>query len=171
MASERAARDEHLRGINDSEMEVVLRPGRPKPELLAGSELTVLRSLAGRNGDVVAGVPGIVDLPNQEQASVAQLLIDLDRESMARHGLTPAAMARAVEALFQGVVVGEIVEDGIPSRVVVRFPERLRSSPEDLAALPVTTPQGRLLRLDEVASIRSDLGPGIIRRENVGRVA
>ncbi len=87
---------------------------------------------------------------------------------MARHGLTPAAMARAVEALFQGVVVGEIVEDGIPSRVVVRFPERLRSSPEDLVALPVTTPQGRILRLDEVAAIRSDLGPGIIRRENVG---
>ncbi len=55
-----------------------------------GPELTVLRSLAGRIGDVVAGVPGIVDL---------------DRESMARHGLTPAAMARAVEALFQGVVV------------------------------------------------------------------
>ncbi len=49
--------------------------------------------------------------------------------------------------------------------------ERLRSSPEDLAALPVTTPQGRILRLDEVAAIRSDLGPGIIRRENVGRLA
>ncbi|MCP4655446.1 MAG: efflux RND transporter permease subunit, partial [bacterium] len=83
----------------------------------------------------------------------------------------PAAMARAVEALFQGVVVGEIVEEGIPSRVGGRFPDRLRSSPEDLAALPVTTPQGRILRLDEVATLRSDLGPGIIRRENVGRVA
>ncbi len=46
-------------------------------------------------------MPGIVDLSNQEQASVAQLLIDLDRESM----------ARAAEALFQGVVEGSRINN------------------------------------------------------------
>ena len=49
----------------------------------------------------------------------------------------------AVEALFQGTVAGELVEGGLTSRVVVRFPERLRRHRDDLDALPVTTPAGR----------------------------
>ena len=31
----RAEKDEHVQGVNASEVEVVLRPGRPKEELLA----------------------------------------------------------------------------------------------------------------------------------------
>ncbi len=210
----RAEKDEHVQGVNASEMEVVLRSGgdaREKDELLAemreavsslpgvvvsfgqpishridhhisgsrtnlavkifGRDPTVLRSLAGRVEDVLGSVPGIVDLSNQEQASVPALLIEPDRQAMARHGISSAALASAVEALFQGAVAGEIVEDSLVSQVVVRFPERLRADRDQLAALPVTTPEGRLLRLDDVARVRFDLGPSLIRRENVERMA
>ena len=61
---------------------------------------------------------------------------------MARYGLTAASLARTVESLFQGTVVGEIVEDGIVSRVVVRFPEQQRMHRDQLEALPVTTRAG-----------------------------
>ena len=47
----------------------------------------------GRGG--AAGVPGIVDLSNQEQAAVPQLVFDLDRAAMARHGLSAARRRRA----------------------------------------------------------------------------
>lgn len=207
----RAEKDEHVQGVNASEMEVVLRPGRPKPLLLAemrkavatipgvnvsfgqpishridhmisgsktnlavkvfGSDLTVLRSLSASVERLLRGVPGIVDLSNQEQATVPQLLVDFDRKAMARHGLDPASMAQSVEALFQGTVAGEVVEGGLTSRVVVRFPERLRLHRDDLEALPVTTPAGRVIRLGDVARVRFDLGPGLVRRENVQRLA
>ena len=102
-------------------MEVVLRPGRPKAELLAemrravatipgvsvsfgqpishridhmisgsktnlavkifGPDLSVLRGLVGGAERLLRDVPGIVDLSNQEQASVPQLLVDFDREA------------------------------------------------------------------------------------------
>ncbi len=207
----RAEKDEHVQGVNASEMEVVLRPGRPKEELLAamrravatipgvavsfgqpishridhmisgsksnlaikifGPDLAVLRGLAARTEKVLEGVPGIVDLSNQEQASVPHLLIRFDRSAMARHGLSSAGLARTIEALFQGTEVGEIVEDGIVSRVVVRFPEKLRLERDLLSALPVVTPAGSVLRLDEVAAVEFDLGPSLVRRENVERVA
>ncbi len=207
----RAEKDEHVQGVNASEMEVVLRPGRDKDELLAemrravsslpgvvvsfgqpishridhhisgsrtnlavkifGRDPTVLRSLAGRVEEVLGSVDGIVDLSNQEQASVPALLIEPDRQRMARHGLSSADLASAVEALFQGTAAGEIVEDGLVSQVAVRYPERLRADREALSALPVTTPAGRLLRLDDVAAVRFDLGPSLIRRENVERMA
>jgi Cu/Ag efflux pump CusA len=207
----RAEKDEHVQGVNASEMEVVLRPGRPKSVLLDemrravatipgvsvsfgqpishridhmisgsktnlavkvfGPDLSVLRGLSAAAERVLRGVPGIVDLSNQEQASVPQLLVDFDRQSMARFGLTPADMAQSVEALFQGAVAGEVVEGGLTSRVVVRFPERLRLHRDDLEALPVTTPGGAVIRLGEVARVRFDLGPGLVRRENVQRLA
>jgi CzcA family heavy metal efflux pump len=207
----RAEKDEHVQGVNASEMEVVLRSGRPKERLLEemrravatipgaqvsfgqpishridhmisgsksnlavkifGPELSVLRGLAGSAEKILGDVPNIVDLGNQEQANVPQLLIDFDRVAMARYGVSAASLARTVEALFQGTEVGQIAEGGIVSRVVVRYPEGLRRSREHLESLPVTTPTGRILPLGQVARVRFDLGPSLIRRENVQRVA
>ncbi len=207
----RAERDEHVQGVNASELEVVLREGREKDELLAemrkavatipgaevtfgqpishridhmisgsktnlavkifGPDLGVLRRLAARAETLLGEVPGIVDVSNQEQASVPQLVVEFERRALAIHGLTPAALSRSVEALFQGTEAGEILEGGVVSRVVVRLPERLRASREELAALPVPTPAGHTVPLGEVARVRFDLGPGLVRRENVERVA
>ncbi|HEV2846242.1 MAG TPA: efflux RND transporter permease subunit [Thermoanaerobaculia bacterium] len=207
----RAERDEHVQGVNASEMEVVLREGRPKEELLGemrkavatipgaqvafgqpishridhmisgsktnlavkvfGPDLAVLRGLSGRAQSLLASVPGVVDISNQEQAGVPQLVIGFDRRALALHGLTPASLSRSVEALFQGAEAGEVVEGGVVSRVVVRLPERLRASREELEALPAPTPSGRTVRLGDVARPRFDLGPGLVRRENVERVA
>ena len=136
-----------------------------------GPDLGVLRTLASRVEQILGGVPGIVDLSNQEQAAIPQLVIDFDRVAMARYGLLPADLADAVEAFFQGIVVGEIVEEGLTSTVALRLPPSLRSAPEKLAALPVTTPAGDVVRLGAIAQIRRDLGPSLIRRENVQRLA
>jgi CzcA family heavy metal efflux pump len=207
----RAEKDEHVQGVNASEMEVVLRPGRHKEELLAemrravalipgiqvsfgqpishridhmisgsksslavkifGPDLSVLRGLAARAQALLSETSDIVDLSNQEQGSVPQLLIEFDRRAMARYRLSAAALSRTVEALFQGSEVGEITEGGITSRVVVRFPESLRGQSADLALLPVTLDDGRLITLGDVARVRSDLGPSLVRRENAQRVA
>ena len=207
----RAEKDEHVQGVNASEMEVVLRPGRPKEQVLAemrravatipgvsasfgqpishridhmisgsktnlavklfGPDLSVLRGLSVRAERVLKDVPGLVDLSNQEQATVPQLLVEFDRQAMARHALSPTDVARSLEALFQGTAAGEVVEGGLTSRVIVRFPERLRARREEIASLPVTTASGAMLRLGDVARVRFDLGPGLVRRENVQRVA
>jgi Cu/Ag efflux pump CusA len=138
---------------------------------LLGPNLDVLRGLAGRAERVLADVPGIVDLSNQEQASIPQLLIQPDRNALARFGLTHDGLARSIEALFQGTPAGQIVSDGLVSRIVVRLPPALRADRERIAALPVTTTAGGIVRLGDVASVRFDIGPGLIRRENVERVA
>jgi CzcA family heavy metal efflux pump len=210
----RAEKDEHVQGVNRSELEVVLRPledGRSKDDMLAamrrdvarvpgvsvefgqpishridhmisgsktnlavkvfGPDLTVLRGLGERVKSVLSGVPNLVDLSNQEQASIPQLVIDFDRRAMARFGLSAADLSDSVEALFQGAEVGEVIERGLTSSVVVRYPETLRQHRERLAELPVTTAEGAVLRLADVADVRFDLGPSLVRRENVERVA
>jgi CzcA family heavy metal efflux pump len=206
----RAEKDEHVQGVNASEMEVVLREDIDKPALLAamrqavatipganvsfgqpishridhmisgsksslaikvfGPELSVIRGLTERIERTVREVHGIVDLSNTEQASIPQLLIDFDRAALARHGLSAAELSRIVEAAFQGTTVGEIVDDGVVSRVVLRLPERLREHRDLLSELPVVTDDQRVLQLGDLAHVRFDLGPSLIRRENVQRV-
>jgi Cu/Ag efflux pump CusA len=136
-----------------------------------GPDLAVLRNVASSVETVLGGIPGIVDISNQEQAAVPQLLIDFDRRAMGQSGLSPAELATAVEALFQGVQVGEILDEGLTSGIIVRLPPELRDSPERLARLPVSLPTGEVVSLDRVADIRRTLGPSLIRRENVQRVA
>jgi Cu/Ag efflux pump CusA len=210
----RAEKDEHVQGVNASEMEVVLGPlveGRDKHQLLAamrsavasipgvavsfgqpishridhmisgsktnlaikvfGPDLTVLRGLTGAIEEVVAPVPGIVDLSNQEQAAIPELVIDFDRQSMAHRGLSPEALAQAIEASFQGVDAGEVVDQGLTSRIMVRIEGASSVGRERIAALPVTTAQGQVIPLEDVADVRFDLGPSMVRRENVQRVA
>lgn len=207
----RAERDEHVQGANASEMEVVLRPGRPKAELLAemrravatipgivvtfgqpishridhmlsgsksnlavkifGPELATLRALGRQVESVLTGVDDLVDVSNQEQALVPQLSFAPNRAALARLGLTAADAAQNLEAVFQGTPAAELVEDGLSSRVVVRYPERLRQDRDRLRELPMATPSGAVVPLGAVASATFDLGPGLVRRENVERVA
>ena len=207
----RAERDEHLQGVNGAEIEVVLRGGRPKDELLAGMrrsvatipgvavtfgqpishridhmisgskanlavkifgpDLSVLRRLASAAEEVLDSVPGIVDLSNQEQATVPQLALEFDRAAMARYGLNASQLARIVEALFQGTQVGEILEEGLVTSVVVRLADGSHRHRENLENLPVLAEGGRVIRLGDVARVRQDLGPSIVRREDVRRVA
>jgi CzcA family heavy metal efflux pump len=207
----RAERDEHAQGVNASEMEVVLRPGRPKGELLEamrravstvpgvsvsfgqpishridhmisgsktnlsvkvfGPDLGTLRGVSRQVETALRSVDGIVDLSNQEQATVPQLLIDFDRLAMARRGISASDLARNTEALFQGAHAGEVFEGGLTSTVAVRLPEALRADPEQLSLLPVTSTNGDVLPLSELARVRFDLGPGLVRREDVQRVA
>ncbi len=210
----RAERDEHVQGVNASEMEVVLAGlvgGRSRDELVTemrnavaavpgvsvsfgqpishridhmlsgsrtnlavkvfGPDLAVLRSLAARVEQVLGEVPGIVDLSNLEQSPVPQMVVDFDRAAMARYGLTVADMSDAVEALFQGVVVGEIAGEGLTADIVVRLPPSLRAGLDRVAALPVSTPGGGLVRLGAVASVHHSPGPSLIRRENARRIA
>jgi CzcA family heavy metal efflux pump len=207
----RAERDEHVQSANASEMEVVLRPGRPKEELLAamrravasipgvvvtfgqpighridhmlsgsksnlaikvfGPDLATLRTLARRVEAALDPLPELVDLSNQEQALVPQLTFLPDRPALARHGLSARDAAQNLEALFQGTRAAELVENGLSARVVVRYPERLRADRDALGELPLATPSGAVVPLAAVARTSFDLGPGLVRRENVERVA
>jgi len=207
----RAEKDAHLQGVNGAEIEVVLKQGRPKEDLLAemrlavatipgvavtfgqpishridhmlsgskanlavkifGPELSVLRRLTVSAESILQTLPGIVDLSNQDQAAVPQIAIDFDRAAMARFGIDPVELARSIEALFQGTRVGEILEDGLVTSVVLRLSDGGHRHREELDELPVITDGGRTIRLADVARIRQDLGPSIIRREDVRRVA
>ena len=164
----RAEKDEHVQGVNASEMEVVLRPGRPKDELLAemrravatipgvsvsfgqpishridhmisgsktnlavkifGPDLAVLRGLSQQVQRRPAGHPGH---RRPQQPGAGHRAAAPDRLRPGGDGPLRAHRRRPRRGpsrrSSRARAAGEIVEGGLTSAVVVRFPERLRA--------------------------------------------
>ncbi|MDE2796686.1 MAG: efflux RND transporter permease subunit [Gemmatimonadota bacterium] len=134
-----------------------------------GPELQRLREIAGEIEGVAQAVSGLVDIAVEQQADVPQLQVRADRRAMARHGVTPGALAQAVDVAFQGEAVSLIREGQRAFDLVVRYDERYRADPGAIGRTLVTTPAGATIPLSQLADIAPARGPNTISRENVQR--
>ena len=134
-----------------------------------GSDLQVLRRIARQVESVVTAVPGTVDVAMEPQADVPQVRVLMDRPAMARYGMTPAHLADAIDVTFAGETVSQVLQEQRSVDLVVRFAEPYRGSIEKTGNALINTPSGAQVPLSSLATIRRDMGPNLISRENVQR--
>jgi Cu(I)/Ag(I) efflux system membrane protein CusA/SilA len=94
------------------------------------------------------------------------LLIDINRQQIARYGLSISTVQQNISTAVGGTIAGTTVEKRERYNLVVRYPRALRSDPEKLKKILVTTPSGVQIPLDELATIRYERGPQVIKSEN-----
>lgn len=92
--------------------------------------------------------------------------IELDRRNMARYGITIADLQEVISAAIGGMPLTTTVEGRERFPVRLRYPRELRSDPEQIAKLLVSTPGGVQIPLAEVANIRYAKGAQMIQSEN-----
>jgi CzcA family heavy metal efflux pump len=136
---------------------------------LFGPDLYELRRLGEEIRAIAETVPGTVDLALEQQADVPQVRIAMDRQAMARYGVTPAWLAEMVDVAFAGEAVSTVLEGQQSYDLVVRFAPEGRGSLEAIAGARFDTPSGAQVPLTELAEVRRDMGPNAITRENVQR--
>jgi Cu(I)/Ag(I) efflux system membrane protein CusA/SilA len=94
------------------------------------------------------------------------LEIEVDRQSIARYGLT----VRAVQDVIEGAVGGEPLTMTVEGReryaVRVRYLREFRDQVEALEKILIPTPDGQQIPLIQLASIRYVRGPQEIKRED-----
>ena len=141
---------------------------------LYGSDLDVLREKAEEIAAVVAAVPGAADVAAEQIQGLPRLRVAIDREAIARYGLSAAEVFRVLEAVG-GIQVGTVIEGAMRFPVQVRFPERVRLDPRRLGELRVAAPPARpggparMIPLDQLATIETTEGPAQINRRQVSR--
>ncbi|HEX6199242.1 MAG TPA: CusA/CzcA family heavy metal efflux RND transporter, partial [Thermoanaerobaculia bacterium] len=141
---------------------------------LYGSDLDVLREKAEEIAAVLRTVPGAADVAAEQIQGLPRLRVTIDREAIARYGLSAAEVFRVLEALG-GIRAGTVIEGAMRFPVQVRFPERVRLDPRGLGELrvaaPPATPGGpaRMIPLDQLATIEVTEGPAQINRRQVSR--
>jgi CzcA family heavy metal efflux pump len=136
---------------------------------LYGDDLDILRRKANEMKAAIEGVQGVQDLMVEQQIEIPQLQIRLNRDQLARYGLTSNDVNEFVETAMNGRTVSEIILGQRKFDLVVRLDDEFRQEPAKLRRLSLNLPGGGRLPLDQVASIERGSGPSTINRENVRR--
>ncbi|MFM9938747.1 MAG: efflux RND transporter permease subunit [Hyphomicrobiaceae bacterium] len=132
-----------------------------------GEDLDTLRSLAEEMRQRLAKIPGVVDLQVERQVRIPQLEITVNYKKAALYGLQPAQVTEQLERLSNGRLVSRLVDGSKRFDLVVRLPDRMRTT-QGLADLLIETPAG-WIPLRQVAEVKETDGPNQILRENTKR--
>src|SRR6056300_1881325 len=94
------------------------------------------------------------------------LLIDIDREKIARYGISIQDVQDVLKVAVGGMVLTQTVEGRERYGVRVRYPRELRANPTDLQQIYVPVEKGSPLPLSELATIRYEQGTQVIKSED-----
>ncbi len=141
---------------------------------LQGPDLQELARLTQTVSDKIRGIPGLVDLDSSLKNDKPVIDVQVRRDAASDLGLNVASMANALRTLVAGHTVGNWrAPDDQAYDVNVRLAPEARSTPQDLERLPFTVTgadgQSRIVRLNQVASVRESTGPNQINRRDLTR--
>ncbi|MCB1630774.1 MAG: efflux RND transporter permease subunit, partial [Pseudomonadales bacterium] len=132
-----------------------------------GGELTELEHLAREIEGVVRTIPGTASVYAERLSGGLYLTIEPEREQLARYGLSIDALQETVASALGGETVTTTVEGRERYAVSVRYPRELRSDPDTIARqVLVSAPNGAMIPLGQIATLRIESGPPAIRTEN-----
>lgn len=94
------------------------------------------------------------------------LLIDIDREKIARYGVSVEQVQSVLEIAVGGKVLTQTVEGRERYGVRVRYPRDLRANPTDLENIYIPVEKGNPIPLEKLATIRYEKGPQVIKSED-----
>ena len=94
------------------------------------------------------------------------MLLEIDRVNAARYGISIEDIQQVLEVGIGGVVLTKTVEGRERFGVRVRYPRELRANPSDLKNMYIPLKNGSAVLLSEVAEIKYEQGPQIIKSED-----
>ncbi|KAB1068990.1 efflux RND transporter permease subunit [Tamlana haliotis] len=94
------------------------------------------------------------------------LLIDIDREKIARYGVSIETVQNVLKVAIGGMALTQTVEGRERYAVRVRYPRELRSNPEAIKGIYIPVEKGSPVPLSELATIRYEQGPQVIKSED-----
>jgi cobalt-zinc-cadmium resistance protein CzcA len=136
--------------------------------MLYGDDLELLVQKANEIAKVATSIQGTQDTRVDRVGGQQYLTIDIDRGAIARFGLNAADVNDVIETAIAGKSATEIYEGERRLSGVVRLPQNLRDSVEDIRELQISSPDGPRIPLKDLASVRVVEGPALINR-SMGR--
>jgi cobalt-zinc-cadmium resistance protein CzcA len=130
-----------------------------------GPDLDELARLAARAGALASAVRGVEDLRVEQVTGLPQLRISVNRPALARVGLTPGDVIRAVRIGLVGEEMSEVWRGQRRFDLLVRLQDDRRGDANAIRTLLIDGHDGTRIPLSQVAQVEQTFGPGAIRRE------
>ncbi|MGE3561091.1 MAG: efflux RND transporter permease subunit [Nitrospira sp.] len=136
---------------------------------LFGDDLEVLRDKAQEITALLQQIKGVKDIKVEQIAGQPYLIIDVDRQKIARYGINVADVQEIITTAIGGKVATHVYEGERRFQLTLRFPEPQRNSIASIGEIRVKSASGALIPMSELATIEMREGPARISREHVKR--
>jgi cobalt-zinc-cadmium resistance protein CzcA len=134
-----------------------------------GPDLQVLQEKALTIKETLARVPGFTELTVVRELGQPSLLIDVDRDKIARYGVNVADVEAVIQAAVGGQAATQVIQGEKLFDLVVRMEPKFREDPTQIGNLLVGTPSGQQIPLNQLSTITQGNGASFIYRENNSR--
>ncbi|MGH7551786.1 MAG: efflux RND transporter permease subunit, partial [Longimicrobiales bacterium] len=124
-----------------------------------GPDLDELARLGGQVQALMADVEGIEDLRVEAVAGLPQLRVSIDRHAVARAGLTPGDVVRALRIGLVGEEASEVWVGQRRYDLVVKLADVARNSASAIRGLRLESHDGTRIPIDQVARVEEVLAP------------
>jgi Cu(I)/Ag(I) efflux system membrane protein CusA/SilA len=132
---------------------------------VSGPDLAVLQTLTERIEGILKGMPDTLSAFGDRAVGGHYLDIDIKRREAARYGLTVGDVEDVVQSAVGGMNITQTVEGLERYPVNLRYPRAYRDNIDSLKRVLVPTPTGAQVPLAQLAEIRLDSGPPVIKSE------
>jgi HAE1 family hydrophobic/amphiphilic exporter-1 len=150
----------------------ILAGGQSKPLVVEvqGPDLeqnmAVARALAAK----LKLEPGLTDVSISQKEPRPELWVEVDRDKASLLGLTAGGVAQQVRNYLYGFKASEYRDGGDNYDIFTRFTKTDKDRLDLLPQVPVFAPDGRKLRLKDLAKVVERSGPIEIERKNLQKV-
>ena len=131
-----------------------------------GPDLKQIETIGEHLEMVLKEVPGTRSVYAERVSSGYFLDFDINRDEIARYGLTLMDVGRVIESAIGGENIATTIEGRERYPINVRYLRELRDDPQKLQRVLVNTPTGVQVPLAQLTTLRFVNGPPMIRDEN-----
>lgn len=133
---------------------------------IVGPELATIERIGAELEPILNHIQGTSSVYAERVAGGRYVTVDIKRRAAARYGLNIKDVQQVIATAVGGMNVGETIEGLERYPINVRYPQDYRDSVVKLQNLPLVTPNGARIALADVADVRYEDGPPMIKTEN-----
>ncbi|MDR2219965.1 MAG: efflux RND transporter permease subunit [Methylobacillus sp.] len=150
-------------------------------ETISGYAASVVVNIYGQNLDgldrearavasILSEMPGAEDVQVQSPPGTPQLVIRLRPERLAQWGISAVDALDTIRAAYESVQVAQVFEGSRIIGVNVVLAPHARGNITQVGDLPIKNPEGKILRLRDIADIRQENGRSKILHAGAKRI-
>lgn len=134
-----------------------------------GEDLDSLALNAQKLGAIIQTVQGAQDLYIEPVSGMPQVVIEMDRNAIARYNLDIADVNRIINTALAGQSTGMVFEGERRFNLVVRLDDAKRKNIDDIRNILIPTNNGTQIPLAQLAKVELKNSPNQIQREDTKR--
>jgi cobalt-zinc-cadmium resistance protein CzcA len=131
-----------------------------------GDDLEQLKKLGGQIGLILSNTTGSTDLRIEQVSGQNYLNIKINRDAIARYGINVSDVNDVIETAIGGKEASLVFEGERRFPLVLRYPVQYRENVNEIEKITLTSPNGALVLMRDLAEISIIDGPAQISRES-----